>query len=299
MFHHFYNEKHCRGQGAISIGQFEAVLTHYEKHILSAEEWFNRAVSNSLKDHDICLTFDDALLCQYEVALPVLERYGLTAFWFVYSSVLDGGLEKLEIYRKFRTVCYACIDDFYLDFFSRVKASAYNDAVELALKGYAHDNWKYCPFYSPNDTKFRYIRDVALGVDKYQELMDRMICEQGIDLASFASDLWMTKEHVRSLCARGHVIGLHSHTHPTVLADLPATEQQKEYGQNYRFLRDLLGKSPEVVSHPCNSYNVETLKILAALGIRLGFRANMADHQYSRFEFAREDHANVIRRIGQ
>ena len=56
------------------------------RNILPADEWMARATSDRLDENDLCLTFDDALRCQYDVALPVLEKYGLTAFWFVYSG---------------------------------------------------------------------------------------------------------------------------------------------------------------------------------------------------------------------
>ena len=140
MFHHFFDKKHVRGQGSISEHQFEKIIQHYGKNILSADNWFNKAKSNSLDDKDVCLTFDDTLLCQYDIALPVLQKYNLTAFWFINSSVLTGEIGNLEVYRKFRTVCFSGIEDFY-----------------------------------------------------------------------------------------GHIIGLHSHTHPTMLSKLSKIDQEKEY----------------------------------------------------------------------
>jgi hypothetical protein len=45
---------------------------------------------------------------------------------------------------------------------------------------------------------------------------------------SLAGDLWITPEQVRQLHRCGHVIGLHSHTHPTRLNRLPPTQQKAE-----------------------------------------------------------------------
>ena len=36
------------------------------------------------------------LKCQFEIALPVLDSYNLTAFWFVYSSPLDACFDTLK-----------------------------------------------------------------------------------------------------------------------------------------------------------------------------------------------------------
>ena len=97
MFHHFHNNEHTKGQGSISENDFEKIILHYKDNILSAEDWYKKAISGQLSENDICLTFDDALLCQYDVALPILKKHNLTAFWFVYSSVIQGYSEKLEI----------------------------------------------------------------------------------------------------------------------------------------------------------------------------------------------------------
>ena len=298
MFHHFFDDKHIKGQGAISAEQFQAIIEAHHDNLLPAEEWFHRAKTNSLGSNDLCLSFDDALLCQYEVALPVLEKFDLTAFWFVYSSVLDGGIEMLEVYRKFRTEYFDDIDGFYDSFFAVVNNSPYSDDVELSLTSYSHEKWKHFPFYTENDTKFRHIRDIALGADKYDHVMSIMMQNHEIDLNGFVADLWMNVEHIKQLHATGHILGLHSHTHPTEIGKLSPSEQENEYRTNLNFLHDVLGERPVTMSHPCNSYNEHTLSLLEELGIELGFRATMEDHHYSKFEYPREDHANITRQLG-
>ena len=58
------------------------------------------------------------------------------------------------------------------------------------------------------------------------------------------------------------------------------------------------GRPPIVVSHPCNSYRPETLDLLRGMGVRLGFRANMAKRDYSLLELPRIDHAVLVREFG-
>ena len=58
--------------------------------LLGAKEYLIKHNAGNLDSDDICLSFDDALLCQYDVALPVLNQKGLSAFFFVYSSALSG-----------------------------------------------------------------------------------------------------------------------------------------------------------------------------------------------------------------
>jgi len=297
MFHHFIGKNHSKAQGAISERQLRRIIEHYKDNLLSAQEWYNKALSNSLVPNDICLTFDDALLCQYEVAVPVLNEYKLKAFFFVYSSIFTGKIEMLEVYRKFRIECFKDIDNFYENFFSIIDNSPYNNEVQESLKNYSHDNWKHFPFYSENDTKFRFIRDSILGTERYQKIMDTMLKAKNIDITDFSSKLWMTAEHLKKLKSDGHIIGLHSHSHPTTLSKLNFSEQEKEYKLNFDFLHNLLGEKPQTMSHPCNSYNSDTLKILNNLGVKVGFRANMEMGDFSKLEFPREDHANIIKEI--
>jgi len=153
------------------------------------------------------------------------------------------------------------------------------------------------PFYSDTDRKFRFVRDEALGPGRYRELMDRMISVAGIDVPAIAKTLWMDDAAIVTLHSAGHVIGLHSHTHPTRIEHLDDDGQRDEYFENYAYLNQLLDERPTTMSHPCNSYNATTLMILRELGIALGFRANMAAGFSSELELPREDHANLLRAL--
>ena len=61
------------------------------------------------------------------------------------------------------------------------------------------------------------------------------------------------------------------------------------------------------MSHPCGSYNNDTLEILKELGIELGFKQIMTiEHEKgmkkvnnSFLEIARQDHADIYKRINQ
>ena len=84
MFHHFFDARHPAGQGAISAGQLADLIAFLGRdRILPAAEWQRQAEAGTLAPDALCLTFDDNLRCQYDVALPVLRDEGLTAFWFV------------------------------------------------------------------------------------------------------------------------------------------------------------------------------------------------------------------------
>lgn len=302
MFHHFHdNNKHIRGQGSISASNLEEMIKYLQrdKIILSADEWMNRALNGKLKNNDICLTFDDNLLCQFEVALPVLDKYKIKAFWFIYTSPFMGILEKIEIYRYFRSAFFQNVDDFYDSFFSFLKHTEYIEEVSQALDSFIPSSYLIdFPFYTNEDRTFRYIRDQVLKPDRYYLLMDLMLKEYKVDLNSFKNMLWMTEENIKELCCNGHKIGLHTHSHPTSVGSMAPNIQAQEYQTNLRFISSIVGEAPDCMSHPCNSYNHDTIEVLEKLHIQLGFRANMKDNLYSNYEYPREDHANIIKKMG-
>src|SRR3989338_8508283 len=104
MFHHFHDGvTYKKSQGSVTSEEFDRILVLYKKkwNLISADEWFKKSVSDSLGEKDVCITFDDNLLCQFKIALPVLQKPRLTAFWFIYTAPLQGKEEKLELYRYF------------------------------------------------------------------------------------------------------------------------------------------------------------------------------------------------------
>jgi peptidoglycan/xylan/chitin deacetylase (PgdA/CDA1 family) len=299
MFHHFFDDKHPKGQGAIDAGCFTRLLKEVgTDRILSPEAWTVRALSGALRDGDLCLTFDDALRCQYDVALPVLDELGLTAFWFVYSSVFEGGREPLEIFRYFRTVAFPDIDAFYDAFEAAIARSECAELVRIKLDGVDIANHlKEAAFYTLRDRRFRYIRDLVLGPERYEDVMWQMIRSAGFEDSIPSSLLWLDNDCLRDLAARGHAIGLHSYSHPTRLGDLPLERQREEYKRNSDHVARILGAAPVSMSHPCGSYTSETLDMLSTMGVRIGFRANLAQADYSLLEMPRIDHAVLMKQL--
>lgn len=297
MLHHFEVEGQPNGQGAITADKFAAMLEFLgPSTFLSPEEWMEGALSGTLLPDHKCLTFDDALLCQYEIALPVLDSYGLRAFWFVYSSVFEGNIEELEIYRHFRTTRFSDMEEFYAKFFLTVESSPW--AAEYSYGIGAFDPSSYLAqfsFYTINDRRFRFTRDRILGPERYRQTMELMIEQSGFDKVVEARRLWMNDDHLLALHKDGHSIGLHSYSHPTVMKNLSSGDQKTQYARNAEHLQKLLGTAVVSMSHPCGSYDERTLDILKSMGIRIGFRSDMAQREYTQLELPREDHAHVLK----
>ncbi|MBT5299758.1 MAG: polysaccharide deacetylase family protein [Rhodospirillaceae bacterium] len=301
MFHHFHGEGYAPSQGSISSDDLHRLLDYIGvDKILPADEFERRAISKQLAPADLCLTFDDCLRCQFDIALPILESAGLTAFWFLHTAVFDGNPELTEIYREFRHHYFRSIDDFYDAFETALHSSPYAAEAAAKLVGFEPDEYlKGFSFYSTRDRWFHYVRDQVLRRERYTTFMDQMIVDHGMDVDQYLGEIWMDPAQIKHLHQRGHVVGLHSHTHPTRLAHLPAEEQKLEYHKNAEWLRQISGSNAQSMSHPCNSYDGNTLNILETMGVKIGFRSNMADlESRTDLEFPRQDHANLMRQIG-
>lgn len=300
MFHHFHNEDHVKSQGSISADEFSEMLNWLldSYKIINADDYIDRLEKGNLNSDEICLSFDDALLCQYDIARPILNTLSIKAFFFVYSSPLCGDPDRLEIYRFFRTKNFKDIDIFYNEFFLEVKNI---NPVLYTQAQSQYDEINYLasfPFYSKNDKWFRYLRDQILGKLNYQAIMDKMMQDKHFDIESVSPHLWMSNTHIQKLHEEGHIIGLHSYSHPTTLHNLTQAEQSIEYEKNFDHLSTILKSKPIAMSHPCGNYNSDTLSILKRLGIRIGFRSNNSIKTIeSSLEIPRNDHANILREM--
>ena len=306
MFHHLHDGgRHLRGQGSISAEEFRQIIQYIgPERIITPYEWLGRLSSHQLKNEDICLTFDDSLLCQFEVALPVMEEYGIQAFWFIYSSVFEGFRSKFEMYRRFRCSYFDEINEFYELFFEKVDKSPFSDkALTLINERSLNKVISAAPFYSTEDAKFRIIRDQVLTPRSFEGFMDQIIQDYGIEEEDLGRHMWMTNENLLELRHLGHVIGLHSYSHPMVMATLPYQDQWNEYRRNLHHIQKVCESEVLSMAHPADSYNHETLEILRKLGIICGFRANncftpqSSDYESNNLELNREDHANILQMI--
>ena len=298
MFHHFHNAQYLPSQGSLSSSDFIKMIDWLNDRysILNASDYKKKCENSTLNCTDICLSFDDALKCQFDIAYPILERLGIESYFFVYSSVFSNKPDFLEIYREFRTVCYENIDEFYIDFFGVVK-SMNKDMYIAQNANYSSLNYLSAfPFYSENDKWFRYIRDNYLTKNQYEDIMSSLMIKKDFDVNLAKQKLWMSENDLITLDSSGHTIGLHSYSHPTKMSKLNKSEQKLQYQRNYKHLSELLGKSINSMSHPCGDYNQETLNILKEIPIEIGFRSNMSIKEVrSSLEIPRDDHANVFK----
>ena len=308
MFHHFHDDGvHTKGQGSISKDEFYKLINFIgKKNILDANVFFEKFKQNKLKENEVCLTFDDGVKCQIDVALPVLEDLKIKSFFFVYTSMFEEKPDYLEVFRYFRMNYFNSVDEFYINFYKVIN----NDLSEFFKKN--EDVIKKIkikfPFYTIEDVKFRLIRDKYLTHKEYEKNMILMMKEKNFEPKSHFSHLFFDKKDLNQLNSLGHLIGLHSHNHPTLLESLSYDEQKSEYENCISVISKIIDKPKNEIkfmAHPCGSYNSYTLEILRELKIELGFKQimtiepekGMKKINNSFLEIARQNHAEIVKRM--
>jgi len=297
MFHHFHHEGDSPyAKGSLTSLGFQRIIEHIGvENILQADVWLEKAINNELCEKEVCITFDDSLKCQMEIAYPVLRKFGISAFWFVFSSVFKGEVNYLEIYKYFYNTYFSGFDEFFKIFKKYLVESHNDNFYNSSFNEFLRSNHLIeFEFYSENEREFRFYRDKVLSDEEFKTIMNNILGDYDVDMNTITKNLWMNDEDLVTLNSNAQIIGLHSFTHPTNMAQLDVNKQFQEYIKNKEHLLSVTNKAPITVSHPCGSYNNHTLEILNQLGIKIGFRSNFQKLNHSALEFPRVDHSHIL-----
>ncbi len=264
LCHYFHGEGFPPAQGSLSVDDFNRLLDAYGHRLVPAKEWITHLNGYWGVGDKVCVTFDDGLYEAHALALPVLEERGLTACWNVYTGPYVGVPNNLELYRWVRNHGFGGMEEFYRTAREVIgykrRASSY-----LLDRGYLTEA----------DRAFRRWRDAA-SARRYEDAMDRLVTKAGMDDVS--RQWWMTPSQLRDLHRSGHVIGIHTHSHPVDMTLLSLEQTALEYATSRAVLGGALECDPKTlttVSHPRGLAHPQAGEWLASNGFTLGWGATM------------------------
>jgi peptidoglycan/xylan/chitin deacetylase (PgdA/CDA1 family) len=194
--------------------------------VLPLLEAVRLARAGRLPPRAACITFDDGYADNAEVALPLLQQYGLHATFFIATGFLNGG---------------RMWNDTIIETVRRAPQDVL-DARALGLGSH--------PLGSM--AQRRQALEALIGQLKYQPMAQRQVAvDQLAQLAGvpLPTDLMMSDAQVRQLHAAGMGIGGHTVNHP-ILARLPADEARREIAAGKQALEQLLGAPVELFAYP-------------------------------------------------
>lgn len=208
-----------------------------------------------LPKNPVMITFDDGYRDNYDVALPILERHGAEALFFIPTAFPDAG--RL----------------FWWDRISLLLRRCTREAVELDYPR----KLTLAPRRDPRAAAVLLCKAVKLtpNID-LGRLWDELERATGVVFSAeeerdLAEKTIMGWNKVRSLVARGMSVQSHSHSHKVLNAFTPA-EAEADLARSAALLGEVLGGAIETASYPVG-YTVDgqLRGAAAAAGFAIGF----------------------------
>lgn len=239
----FPNEMHAR--------QFDAVCGWLARwfNVLPLEQAVRTLKAGQLPARSACITFDDGYADNHQVALPILERHGLSATFFIATGFLDGG-------RMWNDTIVETV---------RACRRARLDLTELELGTYA--------LATLQDKQAA----IAALIDaiKYRGVPARVaLTEQVASLAQVQPprDLMMSSKQVQLMRQAGMGIGAHTVSH-AILARLSDDDAREEIQASKLTLEQLLSERIGLFAYPNGKLGEDYLPDTVAIVRELEFDA--------------------------
>lgn len=297
MFHDFMKDNSVGTQGAVSEENFYKIIDFCNTDKISNPHIIIENAKKNL-EKTLFLTFDDGLLSQFDIALQILEERNIKGIFFVHSKPLIGEYDIHQITRNFKNTKHFDTVDEFNSLLIEVLKSTFSDKEKSKIKKEFRES-KYLDeynFYSESDRELRYIRDFKVTLEQYQDSILSLMNEKGINIEDLIEQTYMNKKMLKEIAEKGHMIGLHSHSHPTNLASMTEEQQYFELNTNSEIIEEIIGYKPKAISYPSNSYNQFTIEVMKKLKINYGFRAN-DQINLDPYELARIDATYIVDKI--
>jgi len=252
IYHRVLPEPDPLFPGEATVKCFDAQMSLLRSifHVLPLHEAVERLQAGTLPARAAAITFDDGYADNLTHALPILQKHGLHATFFIATSYLNGG-------RMFNDTVIESI---------RRSPHAQFDLSDLGLG--KHD-------LGSNTAKAEAIGKILpqvkyLPLDTRETTVAKIAVRAGVD--RLPDDLMMTTAQLKQLHAAGMEIGGHTHRHP-ILAKLDGTEAQAEIATGRAWLEEMLGDRVRLFAYPNGKPGTDYLPQQAEIVRGLGFDA--------------------------
>ena len=224
-------------------------------YILPLPEAVQRLSDGTLPDRATAITFDDGYADNHEHALPILQKHGLSATFFIATHFLNGG-------RMF--------NDTLIEALRRAPEGTL-DLTEAGLD--AHQ-------INGSGTRLQALRSIIKQI-KWHPVAERDAAVTAVAErigATLPDDLMMTDKQVLALRDAGMTIGAHTRTHP-ILARLEAEQAREEIAGSRDDLRALTGEAVELFAYPNGrpdqDYSHRDARLVAEANFQAAFTTSM------------------------
>lgn len=251
IFHRVHAETDNIFPHEIDAVRFERLMHFVSRcfRVISLGEAINHLTLGQLPSRAMVISFDDGYADNAEVALPILQRFGLTASFFVSSGFLDGGLMWNDsVIESLRACRHSEIDLglFGLERLSLRGASEKRLAITSLL---AH-------------IKYLNLAERAEAINKLQDLCG---------VKNLPINLMMSSAQVREMHQAGMEIGAHTVRHP-ILTTLTFAEAEYEIAEGRNQLQSIIDAPVDLFAYPNGKPGSDYDHTHASIVKNLGFR---------------------------
>ncbi len=237
--------------------------------VLPLSDAVARLRSDSLPARALAITFDDGYADNRKLAVPELQRRGLSATFFIATRYLDGG-------RMF--------NDTVIEAVRGCRSETLDlSSLELGVHRVGNDDER-------RDTIAELLPKVKKsGAQQRLELAERIAERAGVRVPD---DLMMTSQDLARLADAGMELGGHTDSHP-ILADLPEAAARHEIEIGRERLQSIAGRRIGVFAYPYgrpgDDYTNVTRDLVRTLGFDAAFSTayGVASRESSRFDLPR------------
>lgn len=237
--------------GEVDAIDFERVCSWVASmfNVLPLAEAVSRHARGSLPARALSITFDDGYADNHDVAMPILQRHGLTATFFIATGFLDGG---------------RMWNDTVIEAIRRTNCSSI-DLHPLGIEGMGR-------FDLASIEKRRFAVDQVIASVKHRHPAERLglvriVAEQAG--AILPDHLMLSSAQVRAMRQGGMQIGAHTVSHP-ILAALTREEARREIAESRDMLEGILGERVSLFAYPNGKpgrdYSNENVQVVRDLG---------------------------------
>ena len=222
--------------------------------VLPLDDAVRRLREGSLPARAAAITFDDGYADNHEVAMPILQRHGLSATFFVATGFLDGGQMWNDTVGEAVRHCQLPVldlGDLGLPGSGPTRLAMAGPAQRRQAISALIDRIKYC----------RHEQRLSLSTAVAERAG---VCQR--------RDLMMSSQQVRGLRDGGMLIGAHTHNHP-ILAKLQLDAARDEIERSKRQLEDLLSEQIKLFAYPNGVPGTDYVAGSVACARSLGFEA--------------------------
>lgn len=258
---------------------FERQIICLKRHFtfVGVDELCAFAAGKNIPQNSIAVTFDDGYLDNYEQALPILQRHGARATFFLSTAYID----ERRIYwwdRVSYIVKRSSVPTISLDYPYRVD-------IPLGDRNLANERVQRIVKTHPSLELERFLEQFARAAGvAWSRKLER----------SFADRLLLTWDHVRELKRAGMDIESHTRTH-RVLQTLAPLEIEDELAGSRADLERELGQRSRAVAYPVGNPLVDSSPIRKAVhdaGYEIGLSnctgSNLLREPIDRFNIRRQ-----------